>query len=72
MGINRNVFAIHKVEFRMGLSLRLVASYESWTVVRTPELKIRVWSWSLDPIDSIGWPLSIAIGLNLPAEGISD
>ena len=35
---------------------------------RTP--KIRVWSRSLNPIDSIGWLLSITIGLNLPGEGI--
>jgi hypothetical protein len=37
---------------------------------RTPESKIRVWSRSLDPIDSIGWLLSITVGPNLPAEGI--
>ena len=36
--------------------------------LRTP--KIRVWSRSLNPIDSIGWLLSIIVGLNLPAEGI--
>jgi len=37
---------------------------------RTPESQIRVWSWSFDLIDSIGWLLSITVGLNLPAEGI--
>ena len=37
---------------------------------RTPELKIRVWSRSLDPINSIGWLLSITVGPNLLAEGI--
>ena len=37
---------------------------------RTPESKARVWSWSLDPIDSIGWLLSITVGPVLPAEGI--
>ena len=34
---------------------------------RTPESKTRVWSRSLDPIDSIGWLLSITVRLNLPA-----
>ena len=37
---------------------------------RTPESKVRVWSRSLDSIDSIGWLLSITVGLNPPAEGI--
>jgi hypothetical protein len=37
---------------------------------RTPESKVRVWSRSLDPIDSIGQLLSISVGRNTPAEGI--
>ena len=37
---------------------------------RTPESKVRVWSRSLDSIDSIGWLLSITVGLNPPAKGI--
>ena len=37
---------------------------------RTPESKIRAWSRSLDPIDSIGWLLSITVGHTLPGEGI--
>jgi len=37
---------------------------------RTPESKVRVWSRSLDPIDSIGQLLSITVGRNVPAEGI--
>jgi hypothetical protein len=35
-----------------------------------PESKVRVWSRSLDPIDSIGQLLSITVGRNVPAEGI--
>ena len=37
---------------------------------QTPESKVRVWSQSLDPIDSIGQPLSITVGRNTPGEGI--
>jgi len=37
---------------------------------RTLESKIRVWSRSLDPIDSIGWLVSITVG-NPPAEGMT-
>ena len=37
---------------------------------RTPESKVRVWSWSPDPIDPIGQLLSITVGRNTPAEGI--
>ena len=37
---------------------------------RTPESKVRVWSRSLDPIDSIGQLLSITVGRIVPAEGI--
>ena len=38
---------------------------------RKPESKVRVWSRSLDPIDSIGQLLSITVRRNTPAEGIS-
>jgi len=38
----------------------LVSYYDSWTV----------WLRGLDPIDSIGWLLSITVEPNLPAEGI--
>ena len=37
---------------------------------RTPESKIRVRSWSFDPIDPIGRLLLITVELNPPAEGI--
>ena len=37
---------------------------------RTPKSKVRVWSLSLDPIDSIGQLLSITVGRNIPLEGI--
>jgi len=37
---------------------------------RTLESKVLVWSQSLDPIDSIGQPLSITVGRNAPGEGI--
>ena len=37
---------------------------------RTPESKVRVLARNLDPIDSIGQPLSITIGRNTLAEGI--
>ena len=37
---------------------------------RTLETKVRVWSRSLDPIDSIGQLLSITVGRNTLAEGI--
>jgi hypothetical protein len=36
---------------------------------RTPESKVRVWSESLDPIDSIGQSLSITVGRNAPGKG---
>ena len=36
----------------------------------TPEWKVRVWSRSLDPIDSIGQPLSIRIGPISTLQGI--
>jgi hypothetical protein len=38
---------------------------------RTPESKVRVWSQSLNPIDSIGQPLSITVGRNAPGGGMS-
>jgi hypothetical protein len=38
---------------------------------RTSESKVRVWSGSLDPIDSIGQLLSIIVGQNVLAEGIA-
>jgi hypothetical protein len=38
---------------------------------RTPESKVRVWSQSLDPIDSIGQPLSITVGRNARGEGLA-
>ena len=38
-----------------------------------PEPKVRVFSITeLDPINSIGWILSITVGLSKPAEGIYD
>ena len=36
------------------------------------ESKVRVWSRSLNPIDSIGQLLSITVGRNIPAEGIDN
>ena len=38
--------------------------------VQTPELQIRVWSRSLDLIDSIGWLLLITVGQIPPLQGI--
>ena len=38
---------------------------------RTSESKIRIWSRKLDPINSIGWLLSITVGHILPGEGIA-
>ena len=37
---------------------------------RTPQLKVRVWSRSLNPMDSISQLLSITVGRNTPLEGI--
>ena len=39
-----------------------VGFYDSWTVREQPQLKVRVRSRSLDPINSIGWLLSITVG----------
>ena len=39
--------------------------------ITSPETKTRVRSRSLDPIDSIGWLLSITVGHILPGEGIT-
>ena len=44
------------------LSLSTMGPYEKVVCARIPESKIRVWSRSLDPIDSIGWLLSITVG----------
>ena len=38
----------------------------------TPESKVRVWSRSLDPIDSVGQPLSIRIGHISTLQGIGN
>ena len=58
-----------KSEVAVHSSQHLSHVYESW---QTPESKVRVRSRSLDPIDSIGWFLSITVGLNPPAKGIEN
>ena len=44
------------------ISLNTMGPYEKVVCARTLESKARVWSRSLDPIDSIGWLLSITVG----------
>ena len=50
-------------------SIRIESSYLLREADRA-RTKVRVWSRSLDPIDSIGQLLSITVGRNTPAEEI--
>ena len=60
-------FAKYKKKFLWyALSLSTVKALEWVVCAGTPELKARVWSGSLDPIDSIGQSLSISSGRILP------